>query len=84
MITKEQYKNLKAYYDYQRLKEYNKEKLREKIFHLVKQFDDEDGDDFNIDAIFERMWADMKEEDYDRPIPWSWVPKDPKWRLWNE
>ena len=29
MITKEQYKNLKAYYDYQRLKEYNKEKLKE-------------------------------------------------------
>ena len=84
MISKEQYKELKPYYDYQRLKEYNKEKLKEKLFHLVKQFGDDDEDEFNIDAIFEQMWATMKDEDYDRPIPWSWVPKDPKWKLWNE
>jgi len=64
MISKEEYRNLKAYYDYQRLREYNKEKLRERINQLLEQFDDE--------------------EDFDRPIPWGWVPKDPKWRLWNE
>ena len=82
MISKQEYRNLKEYYDYQRLREYNKEKLRERISHLIEQFDDEE--EVNIDKMFERMWADMKEEDYDRPIPWSWVPKDPKWRLWNE
>ena len=83
-ISKQEYKNLKAYYDYQRLREYNKEKLKEKLFQLIKQVDEEDGEDFNIDKIFERMWADMTDEDFDRPIPWGWRPKDPKWRLWNE
>tara|TARA_B100001094_G_C18094071_1_gene752045 strand:- start:607 stop:855 length:249 start_codon:yes stop_codon:yes gene_type:complete len=82
MISKEEYRNLKAYYDYQRLREYNKEKLRERINQLIEQFDDEE--EVNIDKMFERMWADIDEEDFDRPIPWGWVPKDPKWRLWNE
>ena len=82
MISKKEYRNLKEYYDYQRLREYNKERLRERISRLIEEFDDEG--EVNIDKMFEKMWADMDEEDFDRPIPWGWVPKDPKWRLWNE
>ena len=52
MISKEDYRNLKAYYDYQRLREYNKEKLRERINQLIEQFDDEE--EVNIDKMFEK------------------------------
>ena len=31
MISKQEYRNLKEYYDYQRLREYNKERLRERM-----------------------------------------------------
>ena len=63
MISKQEYRNLKEYYDYQRLREYNKERLRERISHLIEQFDDDE--EVNIDKMFERMWADMDEEDFD-------------------
>lgn len=78
-ISKESYLDLKAYWDYQRLKEYNKELLK---FRLNKVR----GHAFTpmgpIDPItmFEDIWVNIKEEDLEQPKP-GWVPQDEKLRF---
>jgi len=91
MISKEEYNNLKEYYDHQRLREYN----REKVYNEIKEFLDrvdkmtkEEGDEnpleFSLDIMFEKAWVEMEEKNWDFPIPVGWKPRDEKWRLWNE
>tara|TARA_B100001057_G_C22092222_1_gene659972 strand:- start:86 stop:316 length:231 start_codon:yes stop_codon:yes gene_type:complete len=71
MISPEDYERLKPYYDFQRKKEYNKEQLRFACSHIM---DDEPNE------IFDLMWAQFEEKDYQEP-PNNWVPKDPQWRI---
>ena len=91
MITKEDYYNLKEYYDHQRLRVYNKEKVYDEIKEFLDRVDKmtkEEGDnnplEFSLDIMFEKAWAEMEEKNWDSPIPVGWKPRDEKWRLWNE
>ena len=70
-IPKQKYKELKAYYDFQRKKEYNKEQLMLACSHVA-------GEDTN--SFFDLMWAQVDEKDYQEP-PNNWVPKNPQWRI---
>ena len=80
MISKEEYLDKKAYYDYQRKVEWNREKCM-KICEDLKVL----GDDEVIDSstIFDIMWHKIPTEEFEEP-PRDWVPKDSKWRIEGE
>ena len=91
MISKEDYYNLKEYYDHQRLRVYNKEKVYNEIKEFLDRVDKmtkEDGEENplenSLDVMFEKAWAEMEEKNWDFPIQVGWVPQDEKWKLWNE
>ena len=86
MITKEQYEELKPYWDHQRLQAFNKEVLHEKIIDMIKMLTEKlecDEEEFNSDVIFDAMWADMSQDDWQEPR-FGWRPKDPSLMLWYE
>lgn len=76
MITKTQYQDLKEYWDYQRLLEYN----REKVWIDAERFGDEEDP---ADAIFEILWNKIDPDDFETP-PTDWVPKNIKYRIEGE
>jgi len=72
-IPKQKYKELKEMYDFQRKKEYNKEKLRKAV-------------DFMLDdpeALFHDIWGRMKEEEM-MEAPKDWVPKNDNLKIEGE
>jgi len=79
MITKEQYKDLKEYWDYQRKIAYNKEM----VFMMANNFEGRVYNDFgmvNIDDMKNLLWTRVRPEDYEEPRK-GWVPEDPKLRF---
>ena len=79
MITKESYKDLKEYWDYQRKIAYNKEM----VFMMADSFDGRVYNDFgmvSLDDMKELLWTRVKPEDYEEPRK-DWVPEDPKLRF---
>mgnify|MGYP006241740771 FL=1 len=81
MITKEDYINLKEMWDYQRMLEYNKEQLMNKISSLL---DNTFISDVTEEEMFEVFWNKIKERDKFEEPPKAWIPKNEKLRLWNE
>ena len=82
MITKESYKDLKEYWDYQRKIEYNKEQ----IYMMAERFEGRAYNDFgpvHIDEVKELLWNKIKPDEFEEP-PKGWIPKNEKYRLWNE
>ena len=82
MITKEQYEDLKEYWDYQRKIAYNKEM----VFMMADNFEGRVYNDFgmlHIDDVKTKLWDKIPPSEYEEP-PKDWVPKDPKFKLWNE
>ena len=76
MISSEEYKNLKEYYDFQRKKEYNREQLEDAIEEVAKRT--------GLTVLsFDEMWSRLEEKDY-QEAPNNWVPRDPKWRIQGE
>jgi|TARA_B100000424_G_scaffold71658_1_gene53176 hypothetical protein len=76
MISLEEYKNLKEYYDFQRKKEYNREQLEDAIEEVAKRT--------GLTVLsFDEMWSRLEEKDY-QEAPNNWVPRDPKWRIQGE
>ena len=76
MISLEEYKNLKEYYDFQRKKEYNREQLEDAIEEVAKRT--------GLTVLsFDEMWSRLEEKDYQQ-APNNWVPRDPKWRIQGE
>ncbi len=73
-VSPEEYENLKAYYDFQRKKEYNKEQLMLACSHVA-------GEDTN--SFFDLMWVQFEEKDY-QEVPKDWVPKNPQWQIEGE
>ena len=66
MITKEDYKNLKEYYDYQRKQAYNKEV----VFAMAEKFEGRVYNDFgmvNMKDMKDLLWVRVKPEDYEEP-----------------
>ena len=79
MITKESYKDLKEYWDYQRKIAYNKEM----VFMMADNFEGRVYNDFgmvSIDEMKDLLWLRVKPEDYEEPRK-GWVPEDPKYRF---
>ena len=72
-IPKKQYKELKAYYDFQRKVSYNKEKLRAAVEVMLEQ----------PDVLFDDIWSKMKEEEMIE-APKDWVPQDDKLKIEGE
>ena len=81
-ITKESYKDLKEYWDYQRKVQYNKEI----VHNMADQFEGRVYNDFgmvSIDEMKNLLWTRVKPEDYEEPRK-GWVPEDPKLRFEGE
>ena len=79
MITKQSYKDLKEYWDYQRKIAYNKEM----VFMMADNFEGRVYNDFGmvgIDEMKDLLWTRVKPEDYEEPRK-GWVPEDPKLRF---
>ena len=57
MITKAQYKDLKEYWDYQRVLEFNKESLKRRLEKVKGRVFDINGPIENLDTLFEEIWA---------------------------
>ena len=80
MISKKEYKELKAYWDFQRKIEYNKEMMKKEI--------DSSEESYNIeilekDELFDYMWSEMDQEDYQDP-PKFWIPLNEKYQIEGE
>ena len=63
-IPKQKYKELKEMYDFQRKKEFNKEKLRKAVNFMLD----------DPEALFQDIWGKMKEEEM-MEAPKDWVPE---------
>ena len=72
-VSKEEYKKLKEYFDFQRKVEYNKEKLRKAVEVMLDE----------PDILFNDIWSRMKEEEM-AEIPKGWVPEDDKLKIEGE
>ena len=72
-VSKEEYKKLKEYFDFQRKVEYNKEKLRKAVDFMLEE----------PDALFDDIWGKMKEEEM-VDVPKDWVPKNDKLKIEGE
>ena len=82
MITKESYKDLKEYWDYQRKVQYNKEM----VFSMANDFEGRVYNEFgmvDLNEMKQMLWNRVKPEDYEEPRK-GWVPEDPKLRFEDE
>jgi hypothetical protein len=91
MISENEYNTLKEYYDHQRLREYNKERVYDQVQEFldrVEKMTKEEGElnplEHSLEEMVEKIWENTEEKDWHFPIPKSWVPRDPRWRLWRE
>jgi hypothetical protein len=80
MISKKEYKELKAYWDYQRKVEYNREIMRDEINSAEESYHIELIDK---DELFDYMWIQVDPEDYVDP-PKFWIPIDEKYQIEGE
>ena len=72
-VSKEEYKKLKEYFDFQRKVEYNKEKLRKAVEVMLDE----------PDILFNDIWSRMKEDEMIE-APKDWVPKNDKLKIEGE
>ncbi len=80
MISKKEYKELKAYWDYQRKVEYNREIMRDEINSAEESYHIELIDK---DELFDYMWIQVDPEDYVDP-PKFWIPINEKYQIEGE
>lgn len=81
-ISQKDYEKFKEMYDYKRLVEYNKEKIKTNIAEMYENFavaglSEED--------LFKHFWekVDLNNVKFDEP-PEDWIPKAQALRKWNE
>jgi len=79
MITKEQYKDLKEYWDYQRVLEYNKEALKHRLAKVKGRVFDIHGP-VESENLFEEIWVNITDKDLEIPFK-GWVPQNEKFRF---
>jgi|TARA_B110000438_G_scaffold51006_1_gene51435 DNA relaxase NicK len=72
-VSKEEYKKLKEYFDFQRKVEYNKEKLRKAVEVMLDE----------PEILFNDIWGKMKEEEM-VDVPKGWVPQNDKLKIEGE
>ena len=78
-ISKTSYKDLKEYWDYQRLLEYNRELLEKRLERVQYSINSQYGS-IDTNEMFDRIWTKMTNNDYEKPIK-GWIPKDEKYRF---
>tara|TARA_Y100000004_G_scaffold17386_1_gene17946 strand:+ start:503 stop:805 length:303 start_codon:yes stop_codon:yes gene_type:complete len=78
-ISKESYKDLKEYWDYQRKVQYNKEVVHKMADHFQGRVYNDFGP-VNLDDMKELLWTRVKSSDYEEPKK-DWVPEDPSLRF---
>ena len=78
-ISKADYEDKKEYWDYQRLLEFNRELLKQRLEKMqgsvFTQFGPMDTHD-----LYDKIWGDIRQDDLEKP-PSMWVPEEPKWRF---
>ena len=72
-VSKEEYKKLKEYFDFQRKVEYNKEKLRKAVEVMLDE----------PEILFNDIWGKMKEEEM-MEAPKDWVPENDNLKIEGE
>ena len=78
-ISKQSYTDLKEYWDYQRLLEYNRELLQQRLSKVNETVYVQFGH-INTDTMFDKIWMDIRHEDLETPIV-GWVPQNEKYRF---
>jgi len=78
-ISKTAYKDLKEYWDYQRLLEYNRELLKHRLKDVQKNVFSQYGD-VDTTEMFDNIWNKMESDDYEKP-PATWIPKNTEYRF---
>ena len=79
MISKQSYTDLKEYWDYQRLLEYNREKIKDKLERVEGRVFSQFGP-VSTDKLFDDIWINVESSDLETP-PVGWIPKDKKLRF---
>ena len=79
MISKQSYTDLKEYWDYQRLLEYNREKIKDKLERVEGRVFSQFGP-VSTDKLFDDIWTNVESSDLETP-PVGWIPKDKKLRF---
>jgi len=79
MISKQSYTDLKEYWDYQRLLEYNREKIKDKLERVEGRVFSQFGP-VSTDKLFDDIWTNVESHDLETP-PVGWIPKDKKLRF---
>ena len=74
MISKQSYKDLKEYWDYQRLLEYNREKIKNKLERVEGRVFSQFGP-VKTDDLFNDMLINVESSDLETP-PVGWIPKN--------
>ena len=80
MISKKEYKELKAYWDYQRKVEYNREVMRDEMNSAEESYHIELLDK---EELFDYLWNEIDPEDYVDP-PKFWIPINEKYQIEGE
>ena len=78
-ISKEDYFNLKEYWDYQRLLQYNRELLKQRLAKIQCSVFTQLGP-MNTSDMYDKIWTDIRHEDLETPIV-GWVPQNEKYRF---
>ena len=78
-ISKQSYTDLKEYWDYQRLLEYNRELLKQRLSKVNDTVYAQFGY-VNTDSMYDKIWNDIRHEDLETPVV-GWVPKNEKYRF---
>jgi len=78
-ISKQSYTDLKEYWDYQRLLEYNRELLQQRLSKVNETVYAQFGH-INTDTMYDKIWTDIRNEDLETPIV-GWVPQNEKYRF---
>ena len=78
-ISKKSYKDLKEYWDYQRLLEYNRELLRKRLVEMQGSVFSQFGE-IDTNNMYDRIWTNIKSDDLEKP-PVSWIPENIDYRF---
>jgi hypothetical protein len=81
-ITKESYKDLKEYWDYQRKVQYNKEVVHNMADTFEGRVYNEYGT-VDLKEMKDLLWTRVKPNDYEEPRK-GWVPEEPSLRFEDE
>ncbi len=78
-ISKADYEDKKEYWDYQRLLEFNRELLKQRLAKMQGSVFTQLGE-MDTSSLYDKIWTDIRQEDLEQP-PSMWVPEDTTYRF---